>query len=237
MKRVKFGVSGHFPEKAWREWPEIRWCILITFRTTELVRLCLRSVDFSNGLWCYFDLRVKFWVSRHFLENPLRKFLKFCMLMYPDHFQNWLDYGYIWSIFLILGLFRLSETHGKIWGFQAFWSCSVDFPHYGDPLADIGQNMWGFWRMCGSKCGGEGGGIFPTLCVECCLVLILALFWLSETGQIWGFRAFPGESMEGMAWNFARWWLVYGHVSWSRSELISLWTWSVDFSNFGAILT
>ena len=34
---------------------------------------------------------------------------------------------------------------------------------------------------------------------------ILALFWLSETGQIWGFRAFPGERMEEMAWNFARW--------------------------------
>ena len=65
-------------------------------------------------------------------------------------------------------LFWLSET-GKIWGIQAFWSCSVDFPHYGDPLADIGH-MWGFWRTCGSKCRGEGRGIFPTLCVECCLV-------------------------------------------------------------------
>ena len=71
-------------------------------------------------------------------------------------------------------LFWLSET-GKIWGFQAFWSCSVDFPHYGDPLADIGH-MWGFWRTCGSKCRGEGGGIFPTLCVECCLVWYLKLF-------------------------------------------------------------
>ena len=37
------------------------------------------------------------------------------------------------------------------------------------------------------------------------IFLILALFWLSETGQIWGFRAFPRERMEGMAWNFARW--------------------------------
>ena len=37
------------------------------------------------------------------------------------------------------------------------------------------------------------------------IFLILALFWLSETGQIWGFWAFPGERMEGMAWNFARW--------------------------------
>ena len=50
------------------------------------------------------------------------------------------------------------------------------------------------------------------------IVLILALFGLSETGQIWGFRVFPGERMgqiwgfrvfpgermEEMAWNFAR---------------------------------
>ena len=35
--------------------------------------------------------------------------------------------------------------------------------------------------------------------------LILALFWLSETGQIWGFGAFPKEHVEGMAWNFACW--------------------------------
>ena len=26
------------------------------------------------------------------------------------------------------------------------------------------------WRTCGSKCRGEGGGIFLTLCVKCCLV-------------------------------------------------------------------
>ena len=37
------------------------------------------------------------------------------------------------------------------------------------------------------------------------IFLILALFWLSETGQIWGFRAFSGERMEEIAWNFARW--------------------------------
>ena len=37
------------------------------------------------------------------------------------------------------------------------------------------------------------------------IFLILALFWLSETGQIWGFRVFPEERLEGMAWNFARW--------------------------------
>ena len=37
------------------------------------------------------------------------------------------------------------------------------------------------------------------------IFLILALFWLSETGQIWGFRAYPGERMVGMAWNCACW--------------------------------
>ena len=37
------------------------------------------------------------------------------------------------------------------------------------------------------------------------IFVILALLWLSETGQIWGFRAFPRERMEEMAWNFACW--------------------------------
>ena len=32
------------------------------------------------------------------------------------------------------------------------------------------------WRTCGSKCRGEGGGIFPTLCVECCLVFVCFQF-------------------------------------------------------------
>ena len=58
--------------------------------------------------------------------------LKFCMLMYLDHLQNWIDHG-----------------HGLL--------------------------------------------IFP----------LLAPLWLSETGQMWAFRAFPGERMEGMACNFA----------------------------------
>ena len=45
--------------------------------------------------------------------------LKFYMLMYLDHLQNWLVYGHGLVIFLILALFGLSET-GKIWGFWVF---------------------------------------------------------------------------------------------------------------------
>ena len=67
--------------------------------------------------------------------------------MYLDHLQNWLVYGHGLVIFLILALFGLIET-GQIWSFQAFWSCSVDFPHYGDPLAEIGH-IWGFWALSG----------------------------------------------------------------------------------------
>ena len=37
------------------------------------------------------------------------------------------------------------------------------------------------------------------------IFLILALFWLCETSQIWGFRALSGEHMEEMACNFAGW--------------------------------
>ena len=46
-------------------------------------------------------------------------------------------------------LIWLSET-GKMWGFQAFWSYSVDFPHCGDPLAEIGH-IWGFWALSGER--------------------------------------------------------------------------------------
>ena len=71
--------------------------------------------------------------------------VKFCMLLYLDHLQNWLDYGQS------LALFWLSEV-GQIWGFRPFWSCSVDFPHYGAPLTET-SHIWGFWASCGERVG------------------------------------------------------------------------------------
>ena len=81
--------------------------------------------------------------------------LAFCMLMYLEHLQNWVDYGYSLLIFLVLALLWLCEM-GQIWG---FWSCSVDLPHYGAPLTETGY-IWGFWAIIwityGNKCrGGE----------------------------------------------------------------------------------
>ena len=114
--------------------------------------------------------------------------LKFCMLMYLGHLLNWLDYGHGLLILLLLVPRRLSEM-GQIWGFRIFSRKRME------------GMAWNF---------------------ACCCVLVtlrlirlwlwsvdflknLALFWLSETGQIWGFQAFLEERMEGMAWNFACW--------------------------------
>ena len=114
--------------------------------------------------------------------------LKFCTLMYLDHLQNWLVYGYGLLIFRILALFWHSET-GQIWGFRAF------------PGERMEEMTWNFARWC----------ILTTcrtvsfMATVCWFFVILALFWLGETGQIWGFRAFAGERMEEMAWNIAPW--------------------------------
>ena len=101
--------------------------------------------------------QVKFGVSGHLLENPLRKWPE---ILHADVFWAPSELFKLWSQFvdcLILGLFWPSET-GQIWVFQAFWSCSVDFPNYGDPLAEIGH-IWGFWALSGEHVGVnvEGG--------------------------------------------------------------------------------
>ena len=132
--RLSREVSGHLPENAWREWPEILHAD-VSWPSSELISLWPWSVDFSNFCtiltsWNGSNLGFPGISWRTHGGNGL----KFCTLMYLDHLQNCLVLGHSLSIFVIL-----------------------------------------------------------------------ALFWLSETGQIWGFRAFPGERMEGMAWNFAGW--------------------------------
>ena len=118
-KWIKFGLSGHFLENAWRKWPEILQADL-AWPLSEPISLWLQSVDFShfgailtqwNGSNLGFP-RIS-WVTHR--ENGL----KFCMLMYLDHFQNYFVLGYGLLIFAILALFWLSET-GQIWGFWAF---------------------------------------------------------------------------------------------------------------------
>ena len=119
MKRVKFGVSGHFPENAWRKWPQILHAD-VSWPPSELISLWPRSVDFSNfgailTSWNGSNLGFPGISRRTHGGNDL----KCCTLMYLDHLQNWLIYGHILLILLILALFWFSETC-QIWGFQAF---------------------------------------------------------------------------------------------------------------------
>ena len=132
VRRVKFGVSGHFPENASWEWPEFLHAD-VSWPPSKLISLWSWAVDFYNFGVFFLSEMGQIWGFRAFPGEPFfSNGLKFCMLMYLEHIQNWLDFGRSLMI-----------------------------------------------------------------------LLILALIWLSETGQIWGFQAFSGECMEGIAWNFA----------------------------------
>ena len=65
--------------------------------------------------------------------------------------------------------FGVSRHFGRaLWIFSSlWWPFGWNWSYLG--FLDI------IWRTCGSKCRGEGGGIFPTLCIECCLVAIFFL--------------------------------------------------------------
>ena len=112
-------------------------------------------------------------VSGHFQENPLRKWSE---IYRADVVWSLSELIRLWSQFVdfvsFMALIWLSET-GQNLGFRAFWSCSIDFLHYGVPLTETGH-IWGFWalsqwRRCRSKCREGSGGIFLTLCVEFCV--------------------------------------------------------------------
>ena len=80
----------------------------------------------SYGLLIFLIL-VAFWllgetghISGFFVKNVWEEWpVIFCMLMCPDHLQNWLDHCCRLLIFHIFMAFWLSEM-GQIWGFLAF---------------------------------------------------------------------------------------------------------------------
>ena len=121
--------------------------------------------------------------------------LEFDMLMYPDHLQNWLDFGHLLLIFLILASFWLNETGQicKFWTFSGnareewpdlwhagvcwppselkFWSWSGDFPHFGVILTQWNRSNLGFlaifFRMHGRKGLKFDMLMYPDYLVNC----------------------------------------------------------------------
>ena len=179
-------VSGNLPENAWREWSEILH-VDVSWTPSELIRLWSWSVDFPP-----FGVTLAWWNGSNFGFPGISQRthggngLKVCMLMYLDHLQNWLVYGHTLLIFLILA------------GFFTYWNGSnLGFPGIS------WRALWGNGLKFSMLMYLEHLKNWLDYGHSLLIFLILALFWLSETGQIWGFWAFSRERMEGMAWNFA----------------------------------
>ena len=90
------------------------------------------------------------WSFQAFSEKPIEEmawnFACWCIL---TTFRTDKIMVTVCRFFLFLCYFDLVKQV-KFGVFQAFWSCSVDFPHYGDPLAEIGH-IWGFWALSGER--------------------------------------------------------------------------------------
>ena len=106
------------------------WCILTTFRTV----LILVMVCWFSSSWRHFHLvkRVQFGVSGYFPENA------------------WGEYPQI--------------SHADVsWPpseLIRFWSCSLDFPHYGTPLTQWNMgHIWGFKALSGESLGVNVEGV------------------------------------------------------------------------------
>ena len=140
------------------------WSILTTFRTDQI----MVTVGWFFKFWHYFDLvkRVKFGVSGHFLENPLRKWPE---ILHADVSWSASELKSLLLIFLILALYWNGSNLGvpvilvMLCGFYSLW-CPFDWNWSYLGFLDI------IWRTCGSKCRGGSGGVLQTLCVQFCLV-------------------------------------------------------------------
>ena len=105
---------------------------------------------------------VKFGVSRHFLENPLRKWPG---ILHADVSWASSELSRLGSQFVDFSIFGtiLTSWNGSNLG-TLVMICG--FPHYGAPLTEIGH-IWGFWALSG-ECVGvnvEGGAEAYKFCL------------------------------------------------------------------------
>ena len=76
VKQVKFGVSGHFLENAWRKWPEMLLADVSWLQKWLVLGHGLLIFVILALFWLSESERVKFGVSGHFLENAGREWLQ-----------------------------------------------------------------------------------------------------------------------------------------------------------------
>ena len=135
-----------FPEEHMEgmAWNFACWCIHTTFKRDKIIVIVCWFFLLLVPLWLC--KTGQFEVSRHFLENA------------------WEEWPEFWHA-------DVSQPPSEL---IRFWSCSVDFPHFGAPLTWWNWSYLVFpgiiWRTPGSKCWGESGGIYSMFCVEFCPV-------------------------------------------------------------------
>ena len=83
--------------------------------------------------------------------------LQFCILIYPDHFQNWLHFGHGLLIFLLLVWLCLSENlwsnlwfpgiYQRMHGENTLEFCMLMYPHHFQSWLDFGRALLIFLIM------------------------------------------------------------------------------------------
>ena len=175
VKWVKFGGSGNFLKNLVR-----KLCMLMYLEHLQ------NWLDYGCSLLIFLILAL-FWFSEtgqiwgcqpfsgQHIEGMAWNFACRCIL---TTFRS--VYGDGLLTFPILALFWLRKI-GQIWG---FWSCSVDFPHYGAPLTETGH-IWGFWALSGEGAGVNVEGERKHISDALRRILSSFFYWVSsKLGQV-----------------------------------------------------
>ena len=175
----------------------------VSWPRSELIRLWTWSVDFLLLASLWLGERAKFEVAGHFLENAWGNGLIFCMPMYSDHIQNWLDYSHVLLIF--------SCDQAALWRVQ--FAClsvcpSVRLSHLFHYVSII-TSSWNFQELLPMTQGRS-----------------------MQKVKVRGQMSRSQRSKPNLA--FFR---TVTPVFNSSSELVRLWSRSVDFPPFGTTLT
>ena len=169
-------------------------------------------------------------IIREGSEGPQRQ----PCLLWPQTFLSYLIFE--WAEM------RHADVSWPFWELIWFWSSSVDFPHFVSILTLWNRPNLQFMGIFLRTQGRNGFKIGMLMYSDhfqnrldfghwLLISLILVPFWLSETGQIWGFHDFLQNAWE----EWPKIW--HADASWPPFELMKFGSWPIGFPHFGTIFT